>query len=605
MKALRLLTRSVLAVALALSTLGISLAAFTVPVAYAYDDGVYQIEATVDHATQAGQKSMATAAFDNVLQNGVSGTSDTRLLTLVVKDGKAYLETHMLPIQRKLGKTGFTGYLGYLDYYPTYHGAATPLNKEATAALTDSYYSLTDSYNNAKTGTDAALKGQKYPEVMSMQIDTAYSVQWIQVYVPVMESISAGSGTQYAKLTLDYSSMTRVEDEGQIATAEGIATRHAQAVDGGYQDLATELTTASKTLLQTSTYTSASLATLRTARNSAQTLYEARSATPFAVMKALVTLATSRGNLVRKASSSSSSSGSSSSGKSSSSKSKLKFSKLKDGTYTVYGEMIKTDRQQQSMSNAAIDHNIRIKVKNGKYTVQMTFTVLHYSGKTGALGKLWYFKSGYKHENGSLSGTRARVKVLSYLTTSSGKRFSDEYGTNYPKTMSFPLISEAKSDGWVPLQVFVPVMEGISAGTGTQGVYLRLHTDTVVSGSKKVSGSSTGTSSESTGSGSSASEGSDDESGSTDMNGLLGETDSDDDGGDASADDSASGDAAQDGATSSDAQQTPAAVAANEPPLRRYLGLLVGIPALCACLGCAWYLFRRRSQIASLVRTRP
>ena len=36
------------------------------------------------------------------------------------------------------------------------------------------------------------------------------------------------------------------------------------------------------------------------------------------------------------------------------------------------------------------------------------------------------------------------------------------------------MISKAKNDGYVPLQVFVPIMDAISPGSGTQALYLKL-----------------------------------------------------------------------------------------------------------------------------------
>ena len=36
------------------------------------------------------------------------------------------------------------------------------------------------------------------------------------------------------------------------------------------------------------------------------------------------------------------------------------------------------------------------------------------------------------------------------------------------------MIPEALEDGYVPLQVFVPLMDAIASGTGTQSVYLKL-----------------------------------------------------------------------------------------------------------------------------------
>jgi hypothetical protein len=47
--------------------------------------------------------------------------------------------------------------------------------------------------------------------------------------------------------------------------------------------------------------------------------------------------------------------------------------------------------------------------------------------------------------------------------------------------VTFPLIPEAVKDGYAPLQVYVPIMEAISAGTGTQSVFLCLDWDTLKS----------------------------------------------------------------------------------------------------------------------------
>ena len=78
-------------------------------------------------------------------------------------------------------------------------------------------------------------------------------------------------------------------------------------------------------------------------------------------------------------------------------------------------------------------------------------------------------------------GTVEAVTVDSYQLDSSGARVSDTYGTDYPNQVTFPLISEAVKDGYVPLQVYVPIMEAISAGTGTQPVFLFLDWNTLKS----------------------------------------------------------------------------------------------------------------------------
>ena len=45
----------------------------------------------------------------------------------------------------------------------------------------------------------------------------------------------------------------------------------------------------------------------------------------------------------------------------------------------------------------------------------------------------------------------------------------------YPDQSKFPLVADALADedGYVPLHVFVPVMEDISAGTGDQEMCIR------------------------------------------------------------------------------------------------------------------------------------
>ena len=54
-------------------------------------------------------------------------------------------------------------------------------------------------------------------------------------------------------------------------------------------------------------------------------------------------------------------------------------------------------------------------------------------------------------------------------------------GLLYPDLVKFPLVKDALNDseGYVPLHVFVPVMEDISEGTGSQDVLLKLDWNTL------------------------------------------------------------------------------------------------------------------------------
>ena len=67
----------------------------------------------------------------------------------------------------------------------------------------------------------------------------------------------------------------------------------------------------------------------------------------------------------------------------------------------------------------------------------------------------------------------------SYQKDTKGKKVRDSYGSDYPDQVTFPLISKAKNDGYVPLQVFVPIMDAISPGSGTQAVYLKLDLNSI------------------------------------------------------------------------------------------------------------------------------
>ena len=42
---------------------------------------------------------------------------------------------------------------------------------------------------------------------------------WVQVYVPVMEAISKGSGLQYARFQFDWSTLKKVSDETKIESS--------------------------------------------------------------------------------------------------------------------------------------------------------------------------------------------------------------------------------------------------------------------------------------------------------------------------------------------------------------------------------------------------
>lgn len=157
------------------------------------------------------------------------------------------------------------------------------------------------------------------------------------------------------------------------------------------------------------------------------------------------------------------------------------IAKLADGVYKLNGEMLKVNKVDKSMSNNAINHNIKLTVKNGIPTVSMNFNGMTISSLKGYLKNLYYYETGYDvNKYGDPSGAMSPVNVDSWQQYTDGTRFSDDFGTDYPNDVSFPLCLEAlQGEDYIPMQVFVPVMEAITAGSGTQNVYLKLDYSTL------------------------------------------------------------------------------------------------------------------------------
>ena len=209
---------------------------------------------------------------------------------------------------------------------------------------------------------------------------------------------------------------------------------------------------------QTDVYTESSLATLQSAINRAQNVMDNDSASQKLVDEQVTKLTEAIQQLAKK------------------NDGKLDIKNLADGVYSVYGTMVKVDKNTYSMSNEAINHTIKLTVKNGKYYITLNFNGLTVGQKLGYLSQLKYFTTGYTIDKkyGTPQGNLADVTVDSYQKNTDGTLVSDSYGTNYPDIVTFELIPEALNDGYVPLQVFVPIMDAISSGTGTQPVFLKL-----------------------------------------------------------------------------------------------------------------------------------
>ena len=235
-------------------------------------------------------------------------------------------------------------------------------------------------------------------------------------------------------------------------------------------------------------YTEATLKSLKSAITAAEKVYKNDEATQSEVNAQTSALSTAITNLKKQASSSNSgnNSNNNNSNSNTNNSSSLDINNLADGVYSLTGSMVKTDKKTASMSNEAINRTIKLTVKKGKYYLTMDFKGMTINSQYGYLGRLKYFKTGYKLDKyGSPQGSLGNVTIDSYQKYSDGTKVSDNFGTNYPDVVTFPMISEALKDGYVPLQVFVPIMDSISKGTGTQPVFLKLDWSTI----KKTSNS--------------------------------------------------------------------------------------------------------------------
>ena len=437
-------------------------------------DGTYTINGVLRHAVQD--------------QDSMGNTAISKPMTLQVSGGNCQLVLDLVPLTIRLGKKDFNGYLAEMLYYPDVDGRVPTESDAASGAeILEQYDGVYDSYNDPENGLDENVKGMIYPKKIAIPVTEGDGEIWTQVYVPVMEAVSAGSGEQYARLQLDWSSLTPVSKPTDPSTEPSTETPSTgqpsteQPGNNGNQNPSSEKADKSglHTLLLSATslsgrenvYTKESLEALKKAIAVAQNVYDNENATKLQITKQQNALSQAIINLDQKKTTSSTEDNSGES---------LDIKTLSDGVYYLPGKMMKIDKQSLSMANEALDH-----------TVKLSFNGLTINGQKGYLGWLKYYKVGYRTDAyGGPVGSPKEVDVT-----------KKQNGTDYPKEISFTMIAEAKKDGYVPLQVFVPVMDAISAGSGTQNVYLKLDLENITLDKKSVketedngnSGSSTDT----------------------------------------------------------------------------------------------------------------
>ena len=99
----------------------------------------------------------------------------------------------------------------------------------------------------------------------------------------------------------------------------------------------------------------------------------------------------------------------------------VNIKKLEDGVYSISGKMLKTDKKTESMANEAINHKIKLTVKNGKYDITLDFKGLNISSSYGYLSKIKYFTNTYKIDQYKVpTGSLKNVTVDSYQKDTKG-----------------------------------------------------------------------------------------------------------------------------------------------------------------------------------------
>jgi len=159
---------------------------------------------------------------------------------------------------------------------------------------------------------------------------------------------------------------------------------------------------------------------------------------------------------------------------------------LKDGEYKITAEALKFHEEgEPSMAADAIDNEkTKLIVKNGQYSVNVSFKPLTFGGLTGYLGDLKYYDGDKTHENRKdiQKNEFKDSTIVENYSTNETDNFVEAYKkqfpnrTVYPKTVTYN-VDKNKIDSNNKLetytQVFVPVMGSINPASGTQKMILK------------------------------------------------------------------------------------------------------------------------------------
>lgn len=463
------------------------------------EDGTYTVNVDMYKAYDRESKSMSDQAINHEVE-------------LTVKNGEHFLTFDFQGL-KYLGKFGYLGWLKYYDQGYTYNQYGVPTGDvvDATVLSTQKNADGSDVYDEFNTdGSEFKLFAGLYPDKVQIKYvqtarDDAEGYIPLQVFVPVMESIAAGNGTQDVLAKVDKASLKKKEAaaidatelEAAIASAENAlatskksdadnaklrrAVQAAQAalskegatqgdIDAALNTLNTAIDTFKKApdavvvdksklvdaiakaeAVKQGNKTDSAWEALQAAITKAKGTNNSADATQADVDTATTTL----NNAVNTFNASADKPADT----------QLDFANLPAGTYSITIDMYKMNRTDKSMSDAAINHKAKLTVdENGDYWLTLDFASVKSGTTNGYLGSLSYYDEGYTYSGAKVMGSLVAGNVVDYQTGTDGKQYPNHVTVKFVKT------ARADADHFIPLQVFVPVMEEIAADCGTQDV---------------------------------------------------------------------------------------------------------------------------------------
>ena len=163
---------------------------------------------------------------------------------------------------------------------------------------------------------------------------------------------------------------------------------------------------------------------------------------------------------------------------------------LKDGEYKITAEALNFYVEgQPSMAAAGLDNEkTKLIVKNGQYSVSVTFKPIKKDSFTGYLGDLKYYDGDKTHNNRyEIKDTKENsefkeTNIVENYTEKENDEYTKIYKENFPNRTVYPKtftynVDKNKIDTNNKLEtytkVFIPVMEALNTGSGTQKMILK------------------------------------------------------------------------------------------------------------------------------------